>query len=542
WCAAKLSAAEAAVSRATEAITRLFVIPKNHPWCGTHINFQSPFDLARLIPKLNAAGEKLAELSIAVNKVFTHIDENREPSISDAFATVNAFRHVAAVPKETRSVLINPAWVRELATLERAIDEGESLTALVSKVEGHFRREAWTCDTARLLLTLRADGPSFLRRFSGRYRQANADLSTICRRRPPKALKDRIALLEALQAAQEGHAEFSKNASNLSAALGSLWAELRTPWADARALAVWVRCAASELGGARLLTLAARSQNLRMFSDFADSLETAANMARDVFDELQKEVRADIQSIFGIADYDRVPITQLTRCLSIWIKHSSLINDWVAARDALLHLRSEGLKIIADHLFDGTIRPKEACSITELLISESLWRRATADTPEITSIDGNIRSQQVSEFRELDQRRIRAARHEVLARYLDQRPNGYAGEMGIIRAEIGKQRGRRAIRKLIYDAGSAVQRLKPVFLMSPLSAAQFLPPGRLSFDLLVIDEASQVAPEDAFGVIARAKQIVVVGDDKQLPPTNFFKMVNAGGDDSEDDPEEQIRP
>src|SRR5262249_3679607 len=278
-----------------------------------------------------------------------------------------------------------------------------------------------------------------------------------------------------------------------------------------------------------------------MFSDFADSLETAANMARDVFDELQKEVRADIQSIFGIADYDRVPITQLTRCLSIWIKHSSLINDWVAARDALLHLRSEGLKIIADHLFDGTIRPKEACSITELLISESLWRRATADTPEITSIDGNIRSQQVSEFRELDQRRIRAARHEVLARYLDQRPNGYAGEMGIIRAEIGKKRGHRAIRKLISDAASAIQRLKPVFLMSPLSVAQFLPPGKCSFDLLVIDEASQVAPEDAFGVIARAKQIVVVGDDKQLPPTNFFKMVNAGDDDSEDDPEEPIR-
>src|SRR5262245_16798621 len=114
--------------------------------------------------------------------------------------------------------------------------------------------------------------------------------------------------------------------------------------------------------------------------------------------------------------------------------------------------------------------------------------------------------------------------------------------MGIIRAEIGKKRGHRAIRKLISDAGSAVQRLKPVFLMSPLSVAQFLPPGRLSFDLLVIDEASQVAPEDAFGVIARAKQIVVVGDDKQLPPTNFFKMVNAGDDDSEDDPEEPIKP
>lgn len=71
--------------------------------------------------------------------------------------------------------------------------------------------------------------------------------------------------------------------------------------------------------------------------------------------------------------------------------------------------------------------------------------------------------------------------------------------------------------------------------MSPLSVAQFLAPARVSFDLLVIDEASQVAPEDALGVVARAKQIIVVGDDKQLPPTNFFKMVNAGDDDTEDE-------
>jgi very-short-patch-repair endonuclease len=77
--------------------------------------------------------------------------------------------------------------------------------------------------------------------------------------------------------------------------------------------------------------------------------------------------------------------------------------------------------------------------------------------------------------------------------------------------------------------------------MSPLSVAQFLPPGRLNFDLLVVDEASQIAPEDALGVVGRAKQVVVVGDHKQLPPTNFFKMVNAGDDDGEEDDEETVK-
>ncbi|HVZ27218.1 MAG TPA: DUF3320 domain-containing protein [Rhizomicrobium sp.] len=87
------------------------------------------------------------------------------------------------------------------------------------------------------------------------------------------------------------------------------------------------------------------------------------------------------------------------------------------------------------------------------------------------------------------------------------------------------------------EAGEAIQRFKPVFLMSPLSVAQYLKPGLLTFDLLLIDEASQVRPEDALGAIARCGQLVVVGDDRQLPPTSFFNRVvndDETGDDLDD--------
>lgn len=67
--------------------------------------------------------------------------------------------------------------------------------------------------------------------------------------------------------------------------------------------------------------------------------------------------------------------------------------------------------------------------------------------------------------------------------------------------------------------------------MSPISVAQFLPPGTLNFDMLVIDEASQVRPEDALGAIARASQIVVVGDKKQLPPSSFFDRLTSEEED-----------
>ncbi len=73
-------------------------------------------------------------------------------------------------------------------------------------------------------------------------------------------------------------------------------------------------------------------------------------------------------------------------------------------------------------------------------------------------------------------------------------------------------------------------------MMSPLSVAQFLPPGSLSFDLLVMDEASQIQPVDALGAIARCRQVVVVGDPQQPPPTAFFaKMTSAVDDGDEQD-------
>ena len=92
----------------------------------------------------------------------------------------------------------------------------------------------------------------------------------------------------------------------------------------------------------------------------------------------------------------------------------------------------------------------------------------------------------------------------------------------LLEHEISKKRRHIPIRQLIKRAGGAIQALKPCFMMSPLSVAQYLPPNLLHFDVLLIDEASQLRPEEALGAIARAKQIVIVGDPKQLPPTSFF--------------------
>ena len=59
-----------------------------------------------------------------------------------------------------------------------------------------------------------------------------------------------------------------------------------------------------------------------------------------------------------------------------------------------------------------------------------------------------------------------------------------------------------------------------------------------NFDLVVFDEASQVHTEDAIGAIMRGKQVIIVGDDKQLPPTSFFRTTMSEDDFDVEDPDE----
>lgn len=108
-------------------------------------------------------------------------------------------------------------------------------------------------------------------------------------------------------------------------------------------------------------------------------------------------------------------------------------------------------------------------------------------------------------------------------------------DMVLIRHIISHPKTRMKVRQIVHNAHRALQALKPCFMMSPLSVAQYLP-ANVSFDLVVIDEASQLKVEEALGAIARGSQVVIVGDLHQLPPSNFFqKKLRGEEQETEDD-------
>ena len=185
----------------------------------------------------------------------------------------------------------------------------------------------------------------------------------------------------------------------------------------------------------------------------------------------------------------------------------------------------------------GDLRPAYAyCTYATIV------REAFRDIPQLGRFSGLKHHQVREEFKRLDREiiemrgnAIAATRHQ--STYPPAGRNGARvddkSEMVLLNYLMPQQRPRMPVRKMLTRAGRAVQALKPCFMMGPQAVAQYLTPGAMTFDLVIMDEASQLKPEEAIGAIARGAQLVVVGDPKQLPPTSFFSRMNATPDEAE---------
>jgi very-short-patch-repair endonuclease len=158
------------------------------------------------------------------------------------------------------------------------------------------------------------------------------------------------------------------------------------------------------------------------------------------------------------------------------------------------------------------------------------WMSAAVQArPALKAFDTLSHQNTIAEFRELDQRVLRENRTTLVGRLRERAQQALrspeAGSALVrLRREMVKQRRIAPLRRTLRDCDAAVRAIKPCWLMSPLTVAQYVGADAPSFDLIIFDEASQLPTEDAVGAIVRGRQLVVVGDPKQLPPTDFFSV------------------
>ena len=170
------------------------------------------------------------------------------------------------------------------------------------------------------------------------------------------------------------------------------------------------------------------------------------------------------------------------------------------------------------------------------------WYRTILDHIRITDLDydaeyGVALDEIAEEFRARDTEHLAANRARVRsawARQLRDTVDKHPLQARVIRKQAALRRGHLPLRRLLDQTSDVLFALKPCWAMSPLMVSQALPLTRL-FDVVIFDEASQIVPADAIGSMIRAHQVVVAGDDRQLPPTNFFRQVDSGDPADDDD-------
>lgn len=269
---------------------------------------------------------------------------------------------------------------------------------------------------------------------------------------------------------------------------------------------------------------------------------------RDAWRDMQQKnqvleaLAKPVGALAGPQDADGA-LTRIQGILTGWNLARHQLRPWCLWRGVREKAMSQGLQGLILSLETGVIGLDEVESHFEYSYCNWWLKRIVDMDPVLRTFSSADHERKIREFREADKKFQGLTEKYIAATLAGKIPNangamvGADSELGRLRRELQKQRRHMPVRQLVQGLPTLLPKLKPCLLMSPLSVAQYLEAGYAPFDLVVFDEASQIPVWDAVGAIARGKQLVVVGDPKQLPPTNFFNKSS----DTEDMTEEEVQ-
>lgn len=244
------------------------------------------------------------------------------------------------------------------------------------------------------------------------------------------------------------------------------------------------------------------------------------------------------ESVLSIAEHSMDAILEkLEKCY----EKTSELESWCEFNRLMQKLTWLGLKDYIDFAIENAIPPSRIVGAYKKAFYVQWVDHIIHNSSVLLDLTRLPHDEVVEIFRSKDELSFQVNRAILKARLSGERPMldmvAPGSPISILLREGEKKSKQKGIRKLITELGELVHVLKPLFLMSPLSVSTYLS-GDVSFDVVVFDEASQIFPQDAIGAIYRGKQIIVVGDSKQMPPSNFFTSMSdteeLGEDDFED--------
>lgn len=537
WDAEKMNRAEALADR-VQARLKDTGIPADLLFWGSKLTTFLPHEQEPALQMLRATYEVTKVLEQEGESIASHIGVFVPDNIEKIKVLIGITEFAAQSPDLKELAISDDAWLLNLQDIQELLDTGKRLAEIHQDYKDIFLPEAWEQNVLEIRQSLMAHGNKWYKFIIGSYNQNNKQLASFSKVLLPKDINIKLKYVDAILESRRLKGtleEFEPLALRL---FGKRWHKQRADWAGLKQASEYLASAhqhvLDESIPKELLTYLSRNESPEIAKKNAESLKQKIEthyvsiknlLAKLEIDEEQRSVNKPI-----IRDL----FTQQLNIFEKWIKRLPELHLTIAWNNLEDTAEKENLSFLtaaSTHWPEAGMWLKTALQKTwyEYLIEQAITSSAALRKFERTSHE-----EVVEKFKKLDLLKLQFNRARVALKHWENVPRQAAGgQVNILRSEFNRKARHMPIRKLIQEAGMAVQAIKPVFMMSPMSIANFLAPGNIEFDLVVFDEASQVRPVEALGALLRGKQLVVVGDTKQLPPTSFFDKMNNDTEDEE---------
>ncbi len=515
-----------------------------HPWRGCKPGTITPLVEREINTLIEACKTALNTLEVEIDSLTELCGICSPATLEDLSNALQAADVMAQARPVELQVLTNEAWNTSNDDAQRLIQTVEAGKKALKSAREKFTEAALKQDIAALLDEYKQLSGKFflLRMLNSRYRSIsrefrNCYLKTATSRNPTQISADFSKLANCIDLQQK----IKRQEQTGRSLFGSEWRGEESDLERLTEFSEWiVKFRQQLLSGVfteRAVEIASTGISEEQVQVHIKALQTALNDFVTQRDALLNLLGTDIHTLFGI-EAEKLTFTELRARLEEWQEKRDALHYWaqfVTRRDVC---RDSTASSLLERIAE--IAPEDLVQCFEGNLADALLHNAFLERSALGNFVQDSHEKKIEDFYKLDSECIKLNQQRLAYELYQSQPrlmNGASpdSEIGILQGQFNRKRGHLPIRKLLSVAGSLIQKIKPCFMMSPLSVAQFCDPAIVNFDVIVFDEASQIRPEDALGTLLRGKQAVVIGDTKQLPPTSFFDHIVEDTDEDEDD-------
>jgi hypothetical protein len=506
--------------------------PENLLFYGTDLKIFLPIDEETSKELLEIVIKDTNEAITLITSISSYVEIHPSTEINDVKRLLKTIKTAAENPGLTSMNIADSAWLNNQADIAELLENGIRLQELHTQYDNLVIPEAWDYDLLEIRQNLIVHGSKWYKFLIRDYKNSVKKLSALLTTPVPSDLNTKLEYVNSLMEGKRLTASLLSLEPLAQKLFDIRYQKKRTDWETVKKAAQYLQevhlLIQDDVISNKFLSFLSKNEESSVAADFLINLENA----------LEKQ-NISLKSVLEKLDLkdNQILNTSLAKQQSLikkWFENLPEIHQAVSWNVMKEEIERDG----ADYLIRAVYNWPDAVFHLKTAVQktwyEHLIEQAMTNSAELRKFERSSHEEVIEKFKRLDVLNQFYNRAKVALKHWESLPKQEGGgQINVLKSEFNRKARHMPIRKLMQEAGLAIQAIKPVIMMSPMSIANFLPPNSIDFDLVIFDEASQVRPVDALGAILRGRQVVVVGDTKQMPPTSFFDTLNTDTDDEE---------